>query len=174
MNDKSRRAPPLAGQLKPPAGRQIDAPHLADGGGDAGGAQGVFQGGKSLGLVPDLNLDQAVGGKAQPSQARRIEIAPAHHPDHRPSPGQRRGQGGGEGARRGGGFDLQPLAPYRVPAAQGQAAGGKRPIQPHIAEGQDSPGRRAASLQDGDAGPHCFEARRAGHGIKTPFVLFLF
>ena len=72
---------PLAGQLQAAAGGQVHVLHLADGGGDAGAAQGVLQGGQHLGFVPGLDLDQALGGKAETGEARGVKIVPPRDPD---------------------------------------------------------------------------------------------
>ena len=125
---------PLAGQLKPTAGDQVRPLRLGDGGGDAHAAQGVLKHAQGLGLVPDADLDQGLGRKSDPGEARRVKIIPPHHPHHGPPRRQGRGQGRHEGAGGGGGLDLQSVPDHLVPAAERQAAAGKDVIDPGVAE----------------------------------------
>lgn len=53
----------FARQLQASSSGQTDLPRLADGGGDPGGSQRVFQSGQGLSLVAHAHLDQLRGGE---------------------------------------------------------------------------------------------------------------
>ncbi len=112
---------------------------LGDGGGDPDAPQGLLQNRQGLAVIAHPHLDQALGGKAEPRQTRRIEIGPAHGPHHRPPVRQTRGQAGHEGAGRRAGFTLQPLPRRLMPSAERQSRPAQEPIDPRVAEGERAP-----------------------------------
>ena len=125
----------LAGQGQAPTSQKIHAAHLGDGGDDPDASQGLLQHRQGLGLIPHPHLDQALGGKAQPRQARRIEVRPPHGPHHRPPIRQTRGHARHESAGRHARFPLQPLPRRLMPAAERQTRPAQGGVEPGIAEG---------------------------------------
>ncbi len=98
--NKARGPSRLAGQLEASTRGEIHRRRFAYGGGDARTSQGLLQNRQGLSLIPDADLDQALGGKTQTHKARRIEIIAPHDPHHRAPGGQWRGQCGHESAGR--------------------------------------------------------------------------
>jgi hypothetical protein len=103
--------------LEAPTRSKIHRRHFAYGGGDARTSQGLFQNRQGLSLVPDADLDQTLGGKAQAHKTRRIEVIAPHDPHHRAPGGQGRGQGGHESPGRHSRFRLETLAHRFVPTS---------------------------------------------------------
>ncbi len=165
----------LAGQLQPSSGLQLRSLSLADGGGDADGAQRVLQHRQHLGLVAGPDLDQPAGGNTQPRQARREQVGAPHHPDHRPGLQQGPDQQGGEGGGGGAGLILQPRAHHLVPGPRRQAAGRETAVDPGIAKGQDRSRSPSPCFQSSDPALQSRETRlaRSGHP-SNPFVPLLF
>ncbi len=115
--DKTRGAPRLAGQLKAPTRGKIHRRRFAYGGGDARTSQGLLENRQGLSLIPNADLDQALGGKAQAHKARRIEVIAPHDPHHGAPDGQGRSEGGHESPGRRACFRLETFARRFVPTS---------------------------------------------------------
>ena len=164
----------LASELQPPTGDEIDALDFADGGDDARRAQRVLQHRQHLGRVPRADLDQAVGRKAEPDEARRVQVVPPQDPDQLAAFGQRRGEPGDEGGAGRARLQLQPVPDELVPAPEAEPPARKRPSTRPSPNGRYLARRGQGAFQRGDLGAQGGQASLVESGHRSNIVLILF